>query len=80
MSAKQFSRDFAAGKVKHLQRIKQPLALQLENVPVRNHVARALAQRAASSAAGKHIRSQGAMRRAENVRLRKQLPALLTGD
>jgi hypothetical protein len=80
MSAKHFSRDFAAGRVKHLQRMKQPLALQLEALPVRNPIARALAQRAVSSAAGKHIRKRGAMRRAETVALKKSLPRLLRGE
>jgi hypothetical protein len=80
MSAKTFSRDFAAGKVKHLQRMKQPLALQLEALPVRNPIARALAQRALSSAAGKHIRKSGAMRRAEAMALQKSLPRLLHGE
>ena len=48
MSAKTFSRDFAAGKVKHLRRMKQPLALTLQLPPPRNPVVRALAQRAAT--------------------------------
>lgn len=76
MSAKIFSRDFAEGKVKHLRRMKQPLAFQLGDLPVRNPVARALAQRAISSAAGKHIRSRGALRRAEKVALGKALLCL----
>jgi hypothetical protein len=80
MSAKHLSRDFALGKVKHLQRIKQPLALQLEALPVRNPIARALARRAVSSAAGKHIRSSAAMRRQENVALQKSLPQLMRGE
>ncbi len=80
MSAKHFSRDFAAGKVKHLQRMKLPIALQLEALPVRNPIARALAQRSISSAAGKHIRSSSALRRFDNVALRKALPALLRDD
>jgi hypothetical protein len=88
--AKHFSGNFAIGKVKpHRlvktmlvpdQRMKQPLALQLEALPVRNPVARALAQRAASSAAGKHIRKSGALRRAETVALKKSLPRLLRGE
>jgi hypothetical protein len=88
--AKHFSRDFAAGKAKPHRlvkamlvsdrRMKQPLALQLEALPVRNPVARALAQRAISSAAGKHIRRSGAMRRAETVALKKSLPRLLRGE
>jgi hypothetical protein len=80
MSAKHFSRDFAAGKVKHLQRIKQPLALKLQALPARNPIARALAQRAISSAAGKHIRKSGAMRRAQTMALKKSLPRLLRGE
>jgi hypothetical protein len=80
MSAKHKSRDFANGKVKKLRRMKQPLALQLETLPVRNPVARALAQRALSSAAGQHIRSQSAQRRAEKVGLQKQLHTLLQGE
>jgi hypothetical protein len=46
MSAKTFSRDFADGKVKHLRRMKQPLALTLQLPAPRNPVVRALAQHA----------------------------------
>ena len=77
MSAKTFSRDFAAGKVKHLRRMKQPLALTIQLPAPRNPVVRALAQRAATSAAGKHIRSTGANRRAETVALQKALKRLI---
>jgi hypothetical protein len=78
MSAKLFSRDFAQGKVKHLRRIKQPLALTLTlQLPApRNTVVQALAHRATSSGAGKHIRSTGAYRRAENVALQKAIKTL----
>lgn len=38
-------------------------------VAPRNHVARAAALRATSGAAGKHVRSQGAQRRADKVAL-----------
>jgi hypothetical protein len=76
MSAKKLSRDFAAGKVKHLQRMKQPLALTLQLPAPRNPVVRALAHRAISSGAGKHIRSAGATRRAETVALHKALKKL----
>ena len=70
MSAKVTSRDFAQGQVKKLHRMKQPLALQIPlNVAPRNHVARAAALRAASGAAGRHVRSQGAQRRADKVTL-----------
>lgn len=71
MSAKVFSRDYALGKVKKLQRMKQPLAITLTLKPPRNPVVQAMAHRAASSAAGKHVRAQGATRRAEKVTLRK---------
>jgi hypothetical protein len=77
MSATQKSRDIAVGKVKHLLRMKQPIALHLGDLPVRNPVARALAQRASTSAAGAHIRSRGAQRRAEKVALQK---AIIRGD
>ncbi len=75
MSAKIFSRDFAQGKVKHLRRIKQPLALTLTmQLPApRNPVVQVLAHRATSSGAGKHIRSTGAQRRAEKVALQKAI-------
>lgn len=70
MSAKRPSRDFAQGQVKKLRRMKQPLAVQLQlAVPPRNHVARAAALRASSGAAGRHVRAQGAQRRAEKVTL-----------
>ena len=73
MSAKIFSRDYAAGKVKHLRRMKQPLTftLTLQLPAPRNHVVQALAQRASTSGAGKHIRSRDAQRRAEAVALQK---------
>ena len=72
MSAKVFSRDFAQGKVKKLQRMKQLLALsQTVQLNPRNPVVYAMAHRAASAGAGKHIRAQGATRRAEKVTLQK---------
>jgi hypothetical protein len=78
MSAKVPSRDFALGQVKKLQRMKQPLAVQFQlAVAPRNHVARAAALRASSGAAGRHVRSQGAQRRAEKValaRIVRELP------
>lgn len=58
MSAQFISRGIAQGKVK------------VQKVP-RNSVVRAMAQRAMSSAAGKHIRTQGAQRRADKVALHK---------
>ena len=58
MSVQVFSRGIVQGKVK-AQKV------------TRNPVVRALAQRALSSAAGKHIRSQGAQRRADKVALGK---------
>jgi hypothetical protein len=74
MSAQQRSRAFEQGRIKALHRIKQPLALQLQaSAPPRNRVARALSAR--STGAGKHIRSQGAQRRADRVALRR-----LAGD
>jgi hypothetical protein len=70
MSAKVPSRDFAQGQVHKLRRMKQPLALrQVLTIEPRNHVARAAALRASSGAAGRHVRSQGALRRAEKVAL-----------
>ena len=72
MSAKVFSRDFAQGKVKKLQRMKQLLAVsQTVHINPRNPVVYAMAHRAASAGAGKHIRAQGATRRAEKVALQK---------
>jgi hypothetical protein len=76
MSAKTFSRDFATGKVKHLRRMKQPLALTLPPPTPRNPVVQALVRRAITSGAGKHIRSTGAHRRAETVALQKALKNL----
>ena len=73
MSAKTFWRDFAQGQIKKLRRIRQPVAMQLPAPAPRNHVARSLALRAISGGSGKHIRSQGAQRRADKVELRKQL-------
>lgn len=71
MSAKTFSRDFAQGQIKKLRRIRQPLALTVPLPPPRNLVARAMALRAVAGGAGKHIRSQGAQRRADKTALGK---------
>lgn len=80
MSAKKKSRAFAEGKVKQLQRMRQPLVLLLPASTPRNPVAVALGQRRQSGAAGKHIRSQGAQRRADNMALRRALHQNLTKD
>lgn len=77
MSAKVASRGFAQGQVKKLQRMKQPLALQIRlEVEPRNHVARAAALRASSNAAGRHVRSTGALRRADKVALSRLVRGL----
>lgn len=74
MSAKQKARDHAQGRPRKLQRMKQPVALViLQTVPPRNPVARALARRAISSAAGEHVRARGAQRRADKVALRRMV-------
>ena len=74
MSAKKPSRAYAQGEVKKLRRMKQPLVLRLEaSDPPRNPVAAALAARSLSSAAGKHIRTRSAQRRADKVALRKAI-------
>ena len=57
MSAKVFSRDYAPVKVQRLR--------------PRNPVVYAMVHRSASAGAGKHIRTQGAMRRAAKVTLQK---------
>lgn len=80
MSAKKKSRAFAEGKVKQLRRMRQPLVLHLPAITPRNTVAAALQQRSLSGAAGKHIRSRGAQRRADNVALRCVLHQDLTKD
>ena len=72
MSAKTFSRAAAGGaraNLKQLRRMRAPIALQLP--PPRNPVALAMATRSVGSGAGKHIRSQGAQRRADRVALQK---------
>ena len=69
MSAQKRSRAFEQGRVKALRRMKQPMALLIENsAPPRNAVARAMAAR---NGAGRHIRSQGAQRRADRVALQR---------
>ena len=74
MSAKKLYRAFAQGDLNMLRRMMAPLVLKLEaSGPPRNPVAVALAQRSLSSAAGKHIRTRGAQRRADNVALRKAI-------
>ncbi len=78
MSAKKESRAYTEGAIKKLQRMKQPLVLKLEPLgPPRNPVVRALmTQRNLSAAAGRHIRSQSAQRRADKVALRKAVDCL----
>jgi hypothetical protein len=77
MSAKTTSRDFAQGRVKKLRRMRQPIAQALLiQTPPRNFVARAAAVRALSGAAGRHVRSQGAARRADKVALARLLRRL----
>ena len=74
MSAKTFSRAAAGGaqaNLKQLRRMRAPLSLQLP--PPRNPIALAMATRSVSSGAGKHIRSQGAQRRADRVALQKAM-------
>lgn len=70
MSAKKRSRAFTEGRVKALRRMKQPMVLHIEKTaaPPRNPVARALAGTRASGA-GRHVRSQGAQRRADRMAL-----------
>lgn len=81
MSAQKPSRAHAQGEVKKLRRMKQPLVLHLEACAApRNPVAAALAARSLSSAAGKHIRTQGAQRRADKVALRKAIHPSLQND
>ena len=72
MSAKTVSRAYEEGRVKALRRMKQPMALHMvvQAAPI-NPVAKAMAQRRLSGAAGKHIRSQGAQRRADRMALQK---------
>ena len=63
MSAKLTQREPAQGKAQRLQRLQQPQP--------RNPVVYAMAHRAASAGAGKHVRAQGAQRRLEKVALQK---------
>ena len=72
MSAKTRSRAWQEGRVKALRRMKQPMALHIVvDASLFNPVAKAMAQRRLSGAAGKHIRSQGAQRRADRMALQK---------
>ena len=72
MSAKTVSRAYEEGRVKALRRMKQPMSLQIVvTAHPNNPVAKAMAQRRLAGAAGKHIRSQGAQRRADRVALQK---------
>jgi hypothetical protein len=70
MSAQKKSRAFEQGRVKALRRMKAPLALTIAaSAPPRNPVVRALSARI--TGAGRHVRSQGAQRRAERVALQR---------
>jgi hypothetical protein len=81
MSAKTVSRAFEEGRVKALRRMKQPIALLIvaDSTPF-NPVAKAMAQRRLSGAAGKHIRSQGAQRRADRMALQQMTRRADCGD
>ena len=71
MRAKFSPRGTAQGKAQRLQRL-QPLAnKQTVHVQPRNPVVYAMAHRAASAGAGKHVRAQGAVRRMDKVALQK---------
>jgi hypothetical protein len=80
MSAKWKSRDYAQGQVKKLQRMKQPLALKLLIDPPRNPVVRAAAHRAVNGAAGPHVRSSGALRRADKMALARMVRSITDND
>ncbi len=72
MSAKFLPRETAQGKAQRLQQLQQPLAVKSTvHVQPRNPVVYAMAHRAASAGAGKHMRAQGAARRMEKVALQK---------
>ena len=76
MSAKTFSRaasGAARDNVKKSGRMREQMAKKMQHPPHRNHVAQALAARSANSAAGRHIRSQGAQRRADRMALQKAM-------
>mgnify|MGYP001576900109 CR=1 FL=1 len=74
MSAKTVSRAYQEGRVKALRRMKQPMSLLIVvDASPFNPVAKAMAERRLSGAAGKHIRSQGAQRRADRMALQKQM-------
>ena len=75
MSAKTPSRDFAQGRVKWLRRIRPPLALQLAIQTDRGFVP----GRAVAAASGRHVRSQGARRRAETMALARVARSLPWG-
>ncbi|RQP21891.1 hypothetical protein [Piscinibacter terrae] len=73
MSAQLRSRALQEGRVKALQRLKQPMALVLEtSTSARDPVAHALGQRGLRGA-GQHIQSRGAQRRADRVALQALL-------
>lgn len=82
MSAKFPSRDAAKGQPAKLRRIKAPLVLVLPPAVqnVHNPVARAMASRARTGAAGKHIRSQGAQRRADQMALQQATKGYQRGN
>ncbi|MVT36686.1 hypothetical protein GO497_01825 [Acidovorax citrulli] len=73
MSAQKRSRAYEAGRVKALRRMKQPVALHVEaSAPPRNPVA-PLRRAAWGGGGGRHIRSQGAQRRADRMALQQAL-------
>ena len=76
MGTKYLSRNVAQAETIALWCKKQsrPITLQLQ--PPRNPVVFAMAHGAGPSGAGKHIRSQGAVRRADRVSLKKQSCAM----
>ena len=70
------SRTSVQRKTTKLQRSTQPESITLKLPSPRNPVVIAMAHRATACGAGKHTRSQGAVRRADRVRLQKQLRGL----
>ena len=81
MRAKTGTRAYEEGRGNALRRLKQPQSLVIAvDIRPTNPVAKAMAQRRMSGAAGSHIRSQGAQRRSDRMAMQQALRKDGLGD
>jgi hypothetical protein len=76
MSARKPHKSKTAAPTRPVGQALPQTSIQIQSLPPRNPVAKAMALRAASGAAGRHMPSGAAQRRADTVSLQKQLRML----